>query len=78
MQERYQAFAKGTLVKGSYSQIGKVDGNKFQPSNEEPPYEGIGAVNNFSVQQRHMNYVEAVNDQNVIGVYPVVFAPEEK
>lgn len=78
MLERYQAFAKGTHVKGSYSKIGKVEGNKFAPSNEDPPYEGVGAVNNFSVQQRHMIYVDAVNDQNVLGAYPVVFAPEEK
>jgi hypothetical protein len=62
MQERYQAFAKGTLVKGSYSKMNKVDGNRFAPSNEEPPNVGNGAFENSSVSQRQMHYLEAVND----------------
>ena len=52
MQERYQAFAKGTLVKGSYSKMNKVEGNKFAASNEEPPNVGNGAFENSSVSQR--------------------------
>ncbi len=58
--------------------MNKVDGNKFAPSTEELPNVDIGALDNSLVSQRQQKYLEAANDPNVVGAYPVVFAPEEK
>ena len=37
MKFRYQAFANGTLYKGSYSKISSGDTNKYAPSSDIPP-----------------------------------------